>query len=112
MESVRSGNDVAGISREKPNLSAEGVAVLHAALAEELADRDVTSSAALKAALSQLCDEAKAKYWPPEVLLIAFKTALETVPAVRRLTRGPDRDEFVARLVSLCIEQYFRDTSR
>ena len=29
------------------------------------------------------------------------------MPAVQRLTRGPDRDEFVARLVSLCIDEYY-----
>jgi hypothetical protein len=77
-----------------------------------MAKRDSISSLSLKDALSPVCAEARRRQWPPEVLLLAFKAALETVPAVRRLTRGPDRDELVARLVTLCIEQYFRDTQR
>jgi hypothetical protein len=107
MESIRSANDVAGTSRPKPILSAEGLAVLHAALGRGLVDRDATSSPTLKNALSYICGEAKVKNWPPESLLIAFKTALETVPAVLHLTRGPDRDELIARLVSQCIEEYY-----
>jgi len=47
----------------------------------------------------------------PESFLIAFKKALEMVLTVRRLTREPDRGEF-ARLVSLCIEEYYGDTRR
>lgn len=107
MESVRSKNDVAGTSRPKPSLSAEGMAVLHAALGAGITDRDPKSSRALKDALRHICDEAKVKNWPPESLLIALKLALNHIPAVQRLTRGPERDEFVAHMVSLCITEYY-----
>ena len=107
MESIRSANDVADTSRPKPTLSADGVAVLHAALGRGMADRDSTSSLGLRDALRYICREARLKNWPPESLLIAFKTALETVPAVQCLTSGPDCDELVARPVSRCIDEYY-----
>ena len=107
MESARSENEVSGASSARPILSAEGMAALQAALGGKTGDRDAMSSPALKNALRQICAEAKVRNWPPESLLIAFKAALNTVPAVKRLTRGPDRDEFVARLVSLCIDEYY-----
>jgi len=112
MESMGVGNDVAGTSRGKPQLSAEAVAALHSALGDGAAHHDAISSPALYDALQRICGEAKLKDWPPESLLIAFKKTLETVPAVRRLARGPDRDEFVAHLVSRCIDEYYRDHRR
>ncbi|HEY2376032.1 MAG TPA: hypothetical protein VGH98_08670 [Gemmatimonadaceae bacterium] len=110
MESVRSGNVVAGTAHPKPMFSIEGVAALHAALGDRIADRDPKSSSRVRDALRYLCREAELKNWPPELLLIAFKKALETVPAVQRLARGPDRDDFVARLVSRCIAEYYADS--
>jgi hypothetical protein len=110
MESVRSGNAVVGTARPKPVFSAEGVAALHGALGAEVADRDPTTAPRVREALRGLCREAKLKNWPPELLLIAFKAAVDTVPAVRRLARGPERDGFVARLVSICIKEYYGDS--
>ena len=109
MESIRAG--VAVASPGKPQLSVEAVAVLHGALSDRHAIGDSISPALIDA-LRHVSGEAKRKNWPPEWLLIAFKATLETAPAVRRLTLGPDRDEFVARLVSQCIEEYYRDVSR
>jgi hypothetical protein len=88
-------------------LSPEAIAALHSALANGLADRDPATWPGLKDALRQICGEAKLKNWPPESFLISFKSALDTVPAVRRLPRGPDRDDFVARLVSQCIKEFY-----
>jgi hypothetical protein len=36
---------------------------------------------------------------------------VHTLPALQRLTPGPDRDDFVARLVSLCINEYYGDSA-
>ena len=57
-----------------------------------------TSASGLKYAVQRICVDANRSDWPPEQLLVAFKTALYALPAVQRLTRGPDRDEFVAHL--------------
>jgi hypothetical protein len=112
MESTGSGRDVMRTSPGKPQLSAEAVAALHTALGDGRAANDAMSSPALDDALYHICGEARLKNWPPESLLIAFKTALEMVPAVRRFARGPDRDEFVAHLVSRCIDAYYRNSRR
>lgn len=106
MESARSENEVAA-ARVRPILGAEWLALFQTALAYGTADSDATSSPSLKDALRQPCGEAKLKNWPPESLLIALNTALNAVPAVQRLARGPDRDEFVSRVVSLCIDEYY-----
>ena len=107
MESVQPLNQVDGSTRAKPRLSQQGVALLHAALDGAIGERDPASSAALKHAVKRICIDARRNNWPPEWLLIAFKSALSTLPSVQHLTRGPERDEFVARLVSLCIDEYY-----
>lgn len=107
MESVQPANQVDGSTRARSRLSDEGIAVLHAAVDSAIADRNPASSAALKYAVKRICLDARRNGWPPERLLIAFKGALYTLPAVQRLARGPDRDEFVAHLVSLCLDEYY-----
>ena len=94
----------------QPRLSAEGRAVLHAALERVITAHNATSAAGVQHALRRICLDARRSEWRPEQLLIAFKSALHTLPSVRRLTRGPDRDELVARLVRLCIQEYFGAT--
>lgn len=106
MES-RLANDNNGPMRAKPQLSAEDTVMVHTALQGVRHPSDPQSSADVKDALQRLCLKAKEANWTPEGLLIAFKEALYTLPTVERVPRGPDRDEFVARLVSLCIEAYF-----
>jgi hypothetical protein len=103
--------EVADTSRTQCSLSADAVAALHAAL-ENTRTNFVPTSPKVMDALRRVCDGAKRENWPPELLLIAFKKALDTAPGVQHLTRGPDRDEVVARLVSLCIEEYYRDHHR
>jgi len=112
MESVRSTNEGVGAPRAMPRLSAEGVAVLGSALEREIGAPDLTSRSELQHAVRRICIDARRSNWPPEQLLIAFKMALDTIPSVQRLTRGPDRDELVARLVSLCIDEYYAPSRR
>ncbi len=112
MESARSENEVAGAPRLRPILGTEWVALLQAALAHATADRIATSSPPLKDALRQLCGEARLKNWPPESLLVALKATLNSLPAVQSLARGPGRDEFVSRVVSLCIDEYYGTSRR
>ena len=110
MDAVQS--EATETSHANCDLSPDGTAALCAALDDRSTTRDLASSAIARDAVRRICDEAKRERWPPESFLLAFKKALEMAPAVLRLTMGPDRDEFVARLVSLCIEQYYRDTRR
>jgi hypothetical protein len=112
MESVHSGNDGGAASPGTLQISADAVSALHAALRDGCDDRDPISSPAVSDALCQICGEAKRKNWPPERLLIAFKATLEILPAVGRLSYGPGRDILVARLVSQCICEYYRDSRR
>lgn len=102
---------VANGSRAQCSLSAQAVAALHAALENAHADLVPTSPTVIDA-LRRVCGEAKRENWPPELLLIAFKKALDTTPGVQHLTRGPERDQVVVRLVSLCIEEYYRGCHR
>src|SRR5690242_14195364 len=97
MDSVRSA--VADPSAATLDFNAESLAALRAALENRSAQLDPTSSPILQAALRHVCLEAKRKNWPPESLLIAFKKALHETSTVQRLSRGPDRDGFVERLV-------------
>jgi hypothetical protein len=108
MESLRSESEVSGSPRVTARLGAEAVAVLHAALEQEIGRRMPTSSPGLSDAIRRICLDAKRNAWPPESLLVAFKAALHSVPALQGLTSGPDRDAVVARLVSLCIDEYYR----
>lgn len=100
-------NIVADAPRVRPQLSAEGLEVLQAALEKERGSFPCSASSALKHAVWRICLDARRNNWPPEWLLVAFKTGAHSLPAVQRVARGPDRDELVAHLVSLCIEQYY-----
>jgi hypothetical protein len=88
------------------SLSGPAVAKLQAALSDARAGRSMLSPD-IKEAVRSVCDEARREQWPPETLLVAYKSALETVGAVRGLPRGPERDAVIARLVSLCINEYY-----
>ena len=107
MEPLRSGSEVSATPRATPRLSSEGIAVLHAALEREIGGRSPTSSSRVRDAVRRISVDAKRNNWPPEWLLVAFKAAVHSLPALQRLTPGEDRDEFVAHLVSLCINEYY-----
>ena len=107
MESVQSANHLDASAHAKPRLSQEAVAALHAALDSTVAGQFPAWSAALQDALERICNDARRNDWSPESLVIAFTSALDTVPSVQQLPRGPARDRFVARLVSLCFDAYY-----
>ena len=94
--------------------SAEGLALLRAALQTQWrwSAETIETSPTLRVALQRICSDAKQGSAPPERFLVAFKSVLQGAPALRRLPAGPERDEYVARIVSICIEEYYRDTTR
>jgi len=102
--------EVADTTRVQRSLSAEAVTALHAAL--ENAPTHLPTSPTVMDALRRVCGEATREQWPPELLLIAFKKAVDEASGVQHLTRGPERDEFVGRLVTMCIDEYYRDSRR
>ena len=106
-ESAQVRSEGAGASRGRPCLSVAGVALLQAALEKDVGSPSLKSSAAVKRAIRRIAIDAKRSKWPPEWLLVAIKAAAQSLPAVERLPRGPDRDEIVAHLVSACIDEYF-----
>jgi len=106
-ESLRLRDELPDPPREPPRLSAEAIALLHTALEREVGARGTKSSGAVKEALRCIAVEAKQDNRQPEWLLVALKAAAHSVPALQRVPRGPDRDAVVARLVSLCIDEYF-----
>ena len=67
--------------------------MLYAALEKDMRGRRPTSSSAVKHAIWRICIDAKRNDWPPEWLLVAFKEAVFSLPAVQRVPRGPERDE-------------------
>lgn len=112
MEPFRSGTQINRPEPAHARLSEEGLTALRSALGTTLADGDPVKSPALRHAVQRICVDARRNDWPPERLLVAFKTAVQTLAAVQRLTREPDRDDFVRRLVSLCIEEYYGKPQR
>ena len=106
-ESLHLRDELPDPPRELPRLSAEAIALLHTALESEVGTRGPTSSGAVKQALGCIAVEAKRDNRQPEWLLVALKAAAYSVPALQHVPRGPDRDAVVARLVSLCIDEYY-----
>ena len=92
--------------------SADGLALLRAALQPPhlWCDDRIEASPTLRVALRRICSDAKSSNARPERFLVAFKSALQSAPAMRGLARGPERDDYLARVVSLCIDEYYRDT--
>src|SRR5690242_6911884 len=54
-----------------------------------------------------VCADARLKRYTPERLLIDVKDALRVLPEVQRLPRGPERDDFISSVVTLCIDEFF-----
>jgi hypothetical protein len=111
MELLPSAVDREPVPRAAPRLTDEGFAVLRSALEKHIASPSPNTRSGLRHAIERICLDARRSDWPPESILVALKRALEAIPAVARLARGPERDEFVAPLVSLCIAEYYRRPS-
>jgi hypothetical protein len=61
------------------------------------------------AAIVTLCDGAKHDGWSAEQLLVAVKDACYTSPEIAHLTTTSERDAFLAKIVSACIKEYYKD---
>ena len=111
MELLPTAVDREPVPRAAPRLTDEGFAVLRSALEKHIAAPSPNTRSGLGHAIQRICIDARRSDWPPESILVALKRALDAIPAIARLPRGPERDEFVAPLVSLCIAEYYRRPS-
>jgi hypothetical protein len=65
-------------------------------------------SAEQRAIIHQICSTSEKGTFAPEDFVIAFKLALTDAANDVGIPSGPDRNDFLARMVSVCIEEFFR----
>lgn len=61
-----------------------------------------------RAIIHQLCSAPEKGAFAPEDFVIAFKLALADAANDVGIPPGPERTDFLARMVSACIEEFFR----
>jgi hypothetical protein len=61
--------------------------------------------------IRQICSAPEKLAFAPEDFVIAFKLALTNAANEVGIRPGPDRNDLLARLVSICIEEFFRSPS-
>ena len=61
-----------------------------------------------RAIINQICSSPEKLTFAPEDFVIAFKLALTNAANEVGIRPGSDRNELLARLVSVCIEEFFR----
>lgn len=59
--------------------------------------------------VQNLCAGARASGWTPEQLIVAVKTACYSSEEVSQLDTTSERDALLARVVTTCIKEYFRE---
>jgi hypothetical protein len=61
-----------------------------------------------RAIINQICSAPEKLAFAPEDFVIAFKLALTNAANEVGIRPGSDRNELLSRLVSVCIEEFFR----
>lgn len=56
-----------------------------------------------------VCAGARRDAWTPEQLVIAVKDACYTSPEISHLTPTSERDAFLAMVITVCIQEFYRD---
>ena len=92
-----------------PALSPEALKILREGLATCRSKRGLTPEA--NAAIVRLCEEARHDGWTAEQLLMAVKDACYTSPEISHLTSTSERDAFLAKIVSSCIKEYYKNNA-
>jgi hypothetical protein len=67
-----------------------------------------TVSSEQRAIIHQICSAPEKLTFAPEDFVIAFKLALADAATDVGIRPGPDRNDLLARMVSVCIEEFFR----
>ena len=68
---------------------------------------DVVVTAEQRAAIRQICSAPERDRFEPEDFLIAFKLSIVDAANDVGIQPGPDRNEFLARLVTVYIEEFY-----
>ncbi|MGH7602680.1 MAG: hypothetical protein ACRENK_01640 [Gemmatimonadaceae bacterium] len=70
-----------------------------------------TVSAELRATIREICRAPERMHYAPEDFLIAFKLALVDAATRAKIAPGPERNDFIAKLVSVYIDEFYRSDS-
>jgi hypothetical protein len=82
-------------------------ALLRSAMSDGATDKKSVTSEQ-RSILRQICSAPERRTFEPEDLLIAFKLALVDAANDVGITPGPDRNDFLSRLVTAYIEEFYR----
>ena len=88
------------------SLSKESMDKLRKGLATCRSKRGLTPEA--REAIATLCDGARRDCWAPEQLVVAVKDACYNSSEITHLTTTSERDAFLAKIVTACIQEFFR----
>ena len=87
-------------------LPASHLELLKVVMSDGVTDKTVTLEQ--RSALRQICSAPERLSYEPEDFLIAFKLALVDAANEVGIKPGPERNNFLARLVTVYIEEFFR----
>ena len=100
-----------GALRSAQAISSSAIEALRVALRTRANADDMFARAPVREAVQLVCAEARVQHYTPERLLVDLKDALRATPEVQQVPRGPERDDLVARVVTLCIDEFFDGTA-
>jgi hypothetical protein len=92
--------------RQRWTLPASYQELLKVVVSDGVTDKTVTFEQRL--ALRQICSGPERNSFEPEDFLIAFKLALVDAANELGLKPGPERNDFLSRLVTVYIEEFYR----
>jgi hypothetical protein len=93
--------------RSAPAISSAAMDALRHSLQGDYRVDGKLARARVRRAVQIVCADARLKRYTPERLLIDVKDALRVLPEVQQMARGPERDEFISSVVTLCIDEFF-----
>jgi hypothetical protein len=91
---------------ERWRLPASHQELLRQAITDGAKSKSVSTEQRL--VLRQICSGPERRTFEPEDFLIAFKLALADAANDAGIPPGPERTDFLSRLVSVCIEEFYR----
>ena len=89
-----------------PTFSKDVLKRLRDGIASSRSSRGLSPEARI--AITDLCSMARTNDWTPEQLLIAVKDACYTTPEISSLTTTSERDAVLAKIVTGCINEFYK----